>query len=109
MTAPPDQRLLIFLIGADLASAFAWRTEIVLSDGQRLQCYQHDSTRRFLYATYDRSIVGFTTHDTVHIMDAGASIRDVIADWKDMPPEPEDFCELPHSYVRFCDAIDDLE
>ena len=109
MSEPAHQRLLLSLVGAHLASDFAWATEIVFSDGRRLQCYQHRRTRRFLYAFYDRSVIGFTTHESVHILRAGTSIREVVAGWGDLPPEPENSVELPHSYVRFTDAIDDLE
>jgi hypothetical protein len=105
----PHQRLLLDLLGPDLASAFAWETEVIFSDGRRLQCYQHGPTRRFLYAFYDRSIVGFTTDETVQILSPGTSIREVVAGWRDLPPEPANLVELPHSYVRFTDAIDDLE
>jgi hypothetical protein len=105
----PHQRLLHDLLGPDLAAAFEWQTEIHFSDGRRLQCYQHGPTRRFLYALYDRSIVGFTTHETVQILRPGTSIREVVAGWRDLPSEPANLVELPHSYVRFTDAIDDLE
>jgi hypothetical protein len=105
----PHQTLLLDVLGPDLASTFAWETEITFDDGRRLQCYQHGPTRRFLYAFYDRSIVGFTTHETVHILGPGTSIREVVADWRDLAPEPENPVEVPHSYVRFTDAIWDLE
>ena len=103
------QRLLFDLLGPDLASAFTWQTEILSDEGPRIQCYQHSPTRRFLYAAYDRSVVGFTTSDAVHILAAGTSIREVVADWRGLVPEPEIDVELPDSFVRFADAMFDLE
>ena len=55
------------------------------------------------------AIVGFTTSDAVHILAAGTSIREVVADWRGLVPEPEIDVELPDSFVRFADAMFDLE